>query len=553
MAKKDAPLVDVTIVDEEINPDEQENSGQNLDEKKRHRSKHLSILEGALVAISTGFSTNYISAFAIALGASNMMIALLASLPNLIAAVFQLGVQRVKSWFKSRRTYMIVFSILQAIMWLPMIYVPNLLHPGLWLLLFVTMASVFAMLIGPIWNSYMGDLVEEDGRGQFFGTRNMFTGLSAFIATLLAGWILHSVPQDHKLFGFMILFALAFLFRIIASYFTSKMVDIPDGNLSAKEPDVTEFIKEAEKTPLGKFTTFLMLFYIAVYLAAPFFAVYQLSILKFDYLTFTLLVAASAISSFLAMLFWGKYVDRIGSRNVLVFCGFLIPLVPLIWVFSTNPWVLVYVEAFSGIIWAGFNLSVSTYLFDITDRAERTRKVAVYTLFIQLSVFIGAMIGTLLLGMFDKSNPAAYKMIFLISAVLRLLFILIFFKSLRELRIVEIPVRGRVFNRFVSVTPRHGIMYEPSMENTHLAGNLARKDSKQVGEDVRKFAGTARGVKQKESSTKKLERSEDEQDAKSYLNRVSGKPSSAQSKNLSERNRTDTGTRNSAGINKKRL
>lgn len=509
MVKKEIPLVDVTIVDEEVNPDEQENSGQNLDEKKRHRSKHISILEGALNAISSGFSTNYISAFAIALGASNMMIALLASLPNLIAAVFQLGVQRVKLWFKSRRTFMIVFAILQAIMWLPLMYVPNLQHPGLWLLLFVTMSSVFAMMIGPIWNSYMGDLIEENERGQFFGTRNMFTGLFAFIATLLAGWILQSVPQEHKLFGFMILFALAFLFKLMNAYFLSKMVDIPDGEMSAKEPDVTEFIEEAEKTPLGKFTTFLMLFYVAVYLAAPFFAVYQLSILKFDYFTFTLLAAASAISSFLAMLFWGKYVDRIGSRNVLVFCGFFIPIVPLVWVFSTNPWVLVYVEAFSGIMWAGFNLSVSTYLFDITDRAERTRKVAVYTLFIQLAVFIGAMIGTLLLSMFDKTNPVAYKTVFLVSAVLRLLFILIFFKSLRELRIIEVPLRGRVFNRFVSVTPRHGITYEPSMENKRLAGDLASKNSKEVGEEVSKFAGDARRIKQKDSSIKPLERSED--------------------------------------------
>jgi MFS family permease len=308
------------------------------------------------------------------------------------------------------------------------------------------------------------------------------------------------------------------------AYFIGKLVDIPDGNLSQKEPDVGEFIEEAEKTPLGKFTTFLMLFYIAVYLAAPFFAVYQLSILKFDYLTFTLLAAASAISSFLAMLFWGKYVDRLGSRNVLVFCGFLIPLVPFFWIFTTNPWILVYIEAFSGIVWAGFNLSVSTYLFDITDRAERTRKVAVYTLFIQLAIFIGAMAGTFLLSLFDKTNPAAYKTVFLLSAILRLFFVILFFKSLRELRIIEIPLKGRVFNRFVSVTPRHGITYEPSMENRKLAGPLAREDSKQVSEDVRKFASTARGVKQKESAMKKLERSEDDQDTASYL-RKSGSTS----------------------------
>ncbi len=119
-----------------------------------------------------------------------------------------------------------------------------------------------------------------------------------------------------------------------------------------------------------------MLFNMSVMIASPFFAVYQLSILKFSYLTFTMLASVSAITSFVTMIFWGKYVDDIGSKNVLVTCGFLIPLVPLVWALTTNIWLLVAVEALSGIVWAGFNLSVSTYLFDATDRKNRTRELA---------------------------------------------------------------------------------------------------------------------------------------------------------------------------------
>jgi MFS family permease len=514
---KDKPLIDVTIEEEDKDPDSEANSGAQIDDKKRDRSKILSIIEGSLNSISMGFSENYISAFAIALGSSNFMIALLSSLPKLIAAIFQLGVLKIKSFFKSRRTFMVVFSLLQALMWLPMMFVPDLQHPSLWLLLFVTMAAVCSMLISPIWNSYMGDLVEENSRGQFFGKRNMFTGLFAFVATLLAGWILQSVPLKHALFGFMILFGLAFVTRVMATYFTSKMIDIPEETLDNKEPDVEEFVKEAQKTPLGIFTTFLVLFYIAVYLASPFFAVYELSILHFSYLTYTIVAAVSAISSFIAMLVWGKYVDKIGSRNILVICGFLIPIVPFVWSITSNLWVLLCIETFSGIVWAGFNLSVSTYLFDMTDKADRTRKIAVYTLFIQAAVFVGAMLGSLFLLGFDQSSAATYKTIFLLSAILRMVFIIIFFKKLHEMRIIEIPLKGRVYNRMVSVTPRHGIVYEPSIENKRNAGLLASESSKQVSEEVQDFAQHARGEKMHQSSMKRLEKEEDDADSAAFL------------------------------------
>ncbi len=44
---------------------------------------------------------------------------------------------------------------------------------------------------------------------------------------------------------------------------------------------------------------------------------------------FWLLAAVSAITSFLTMIYWGRYVDKIGSKNVLVTCGFIIPFVSL--------------------------------------------------------------------------------------------------------------------------------------------------------------------------------------------------------------------------------
>jgi MFS family permease len=492
---------------------------QPFDPKKRKHSKSMSILEGSMNSASVGFTSNFITPFALALGSSNTIIAMLSTLPSVIGAVVQLLATKVSGLFKSRKQHIVFFAVLQAVVWLPMLFAPQLHAPGGWLLLFVTLNAIFGMLIGPIWNSFMSDVVEEDERGRFFGLRNTFTGLTAFVSTFIAGWILNYYSPENVFIGFSILFVLSFVFRLLSAYFLAKMDDPPEGDLNKDFPDIPEFIMTAEKTPFGRFVIFLVLFNIAVAISSPFFGVYELSILKFDYLTFTLLECVAAICSFITMLFWGKYVDRIGSKNVLVTCGFLIPLVPFLWTLTTDPWRLVLVEIFSGTVWAGFNLSVSTYLFDATDRKNRAREIAEYTLLVQVASFLGAMLGSGLLGFFDRTNPNAYITIFILSAVLRLAVVLIFFKTLQEMRLVEIPVKDRVFKRFIAIKPHQGIDYQPAVENVKHAGRMAYHRPNQINEEMKEYAGRARGQRQ-ESAIKRMERQEDEQDFKEYQRKL---------------------------------
>lgn len=486
-----------------------------LSSNRRDRSKNLSILEGSLNSVTVGLTSNFVSAFAVALGVSNFVIGMVATLPSLVGAIVQLLVTIFRKMFATRKKHIVFFAVLQALMWLPLLYAPALHNPGPWLVLFITLNTVFGMLIGPVWNSWMGDIIEEDERGKFFGRRNMFTGITAFISTIFAGWILTALKVSYPLGAFGILFLLACVFRLMSAYYLNKMDDPSEGGLDDAAPNPIDFIINADKTSLGRFTIFLMFFNIAVYIAAPFFAVYQLSILGFSYFTFTLLACASAISSFVTMLMWGHYVDKLGSRNVLVACGFLIPFVPLFWGFTRSVPLLFMVEVFSGIAWAGFNLSVSTYLFDATERKNRTRELAEYTLMIQLAVFVGAMLGSTLLGMFDKTNPLGFKTVFFISAALRMLAIMFFFKSLKELRIIEVPVKDRLFKRFVSIRPHHGIVYEPSVENRRLAGATAMKSSKDISREMHEELNA-----KKPSKMKQLEMQEDAEDAKEYLKRL---------------------------------
>ena len=86
--------------------------------------------------------------------------------------------------------------------------------------------------------------------------------------------------------------------------------------------------------------------------------------LGFSYLQFTAVTAAELIASFLTMGLWGRMIDDNGTKNVLYISGLLTPLIPFFWLFSNNFYYLLIVEAFSGVAWAGFNLSSSNFIFD---------------------------------------------------------------------------------------------------------------------------------------------------------------------------------------------
>ncbi len=432
--------------------------------EESERNQRLNIAEGSFNALSVGLTASFIVPFALLLGASSTLIALLTTLPSFVGAFAQLWVQRVRDLFDTRRQHMFAFSFIQALTWLPLLFIHSLPHPQWWLLAIVTINATSGFLIGPVWNSFTADIVPERERGWFFGIRNTATGICAFVATVAAGMILNWLKPTNPLLGFAILFLLAFGFRLSGSLLFLRMGKPPEAVPSSGSPAPHELLLHAERTPFGRFTLFVTLFYVAVYLASPFFPMYQLSVLGWSYGRFTLFACISAITSFLTMFIWGKFVDRLGARVVLLTAGLTIPLVPLLWATTTDLRVLAFAEVLSGASWAAFGLSVSTYLFDATDRSTRTRRVAEYTLLIQLASFVGAILGGLVLGAYAKTAQA-YLNVFFLSAALRFIVVIAFIGVVAEQRLVEVPIKGRLYRRFVAIRPSHGVEYETAMEN----------------------------------------------------------------------------------------
>jgi len=436
-------------------------------------SLKYSISSGSSFAAMEGFGS-FIGAFAVALNATATMLGLISSLPDLIGSFFQLSSVKIAEVVRNRKLLIVAVAFIQALLWIPLLLIPFIFKTNstLVLLLLVTAIASCSLFINPISISLMGDLVPCEERGKYFGKRSRYTNISLFTATFVGGMLLNYISLGNKLIDFSVLFGMAFLFRLISVYYFSRMYD-PGSIPEKKEDDFTffQFFKRIRKNNYGRFVLYMFFFRFAVNIVAPFFTLYMLKDLHFDYLHFTLVALAPVLAAFFSLNYWGRMCDNIGSKNVLLITGFLIPLSPLLWLLSPNFYYLVVIEFLAGFAWAGFNLSSSNFVYDATSSPKRIKCVSYLNLLNNSGLFIGATVGGLLLkyghlGFFNSNILISNNILILcaISGILRLVISLIFLPTLREARLVELFGSNQPFDkRIITIHPRPKMtqMYEP--------------------------------------------------------------------------------------------
>jgi MFS family permease len=176
------------------------------------------------------------------------------------------------------------------------------------------------------------------------------------------------------------------------------------------------------------------LIFFATNIAGPFFAVYMLRDLKFNYVTYMLIIAFNAIANLVSLTFWGRRADRAGNIKVIRVTSLLLPFVPLVWLGSSNVYYLMGAEILSGFAWSGFNLSIVNFVYDASEPENRTKYIALFNSIVLVAGCLGALTG----GYLAPHLPAVlgYQMrtLFTISGVLRGLVVVCFLRLISEVR-----------------------------------------------------------------------------------------------------------------------
>jgi MFS family permease len=445
---------------------------QKIDDKHIRTGLKYAISDGILWAIMFGFAENFLVPFALVFSASAFQVSLIQGSAQLGVGIAQLLGARFIIKFRQRKKMTIFTSRIQALSWI-MVFFITLWLKSPWVILIFYFTGLFvANFSGPGWLSWMNDLVPQKYRGEYWGLRNKAIGFTQFAAIAMGGVLLYFARKvDRELLAFGFLFCCAFAARFANFIPLGKQYEPPMLiNDSGSQYKFQIFLGKLFTTNFGRFALFSVLMTFAINFMAPLIPVYVLKTLQFNYLQFTIITMMPIVASFIFFTYWGRLADIYGNYRILLVTSVAIPLIALLWSFLTHFPSLILLQAFSGFVFAGFNLSTINFIFDAVRRENISKIGAFFNTLNTSCIFLGALAGGLtvkFLGKVDVSRFLSlntFTAVFLISALIRLIIVLFFIRRFKEVRKVESapPLHhfyiykpaANIFNRFQLIGER---------------------------------------------------------------------------------------------------
>jgi len=418
---------------------------ETAEEKKRHDARRRSIEEGIFATARFSFGDRYIAPFAIAINSSNAIVAMLSSVGGLLGPLTQLFSSRLIEKH-SRKKIVLTSVFFEALTWLPLIVIAILFYKEvitnilpLFLLLSFALFIVLANIGGPAWFSWMGDIVDKEYRGRWFSKRNLIHGFFSVILALGAAFFLDYFKKNNwTIFGFIILFSLAFIARLL-SWKTIREQYEPKIKLEKEHYfSFWEFLSKAPTNNFGKFTIFRAFFSFACAISGPLLVVYLLRQIQFSYTMYMIIILAGTVFSLMIMELWGKFADKYGNYEILFLTSILIPMIPILWILSPNPYYLIIIPSIiGGISWAGFNLASINFIYDNVTPQKRGLAVAYYNMLNGIGIFLGAGLGAILIQFLTISIIKPLFLIFIIGGIARIAVVVFWIPKIKETRKIK--------------------------------------------------------------------------------------------------------------------
>ncbi len=344
---------------------------------------------GSIYAASTGGM--FLIGYALRLGASNVQIGLMSTIPMLCVLV-QLCSSALVERGISRRRLTIAASLLNVAGWAFIVFIPYMAKGApAWvrvgaLITVLTLVTLFGQIAGNARGSWLGDLVPADFRGTFFGRLTMYGGLIGILFALGEGTFLDLV-KGLGVGAFSILFLFGMLFGFLNTALFVPQPDLP----TTRHASAGNFLALVRETFANGALVALMIyvmFWSMQGVAGPFYTTYLLRDLHMPFLGIGALNAATMVTLLAFSPFWGRMVNRYGCRPVLIACTAVIVPLPLVWLGLTTPMavycVIIPLNLLVGFFVAGISVGINTLVYNITPSAGRSVQLAVYSIVVVL-------------------------------------------------------------------------------------------------------------------------------------------------------------------------
>jgi len=366
---------------------------------------------------------------------------LLAALPYL-GALAQFPGSFLIERYGRRKAVFLGFGIAQRLVWGLIALIPWALPDRAWpaaLLILVTLSAASGHLASPAFVSWMADLVPYRLRGRYFSRRSQLGQAVGIVVTLVIGYLLDRAQLVDR----------ATLLRTISIAFAAGAVVgavdyvcfVPVPAREHRSPDRRLSLAAVLRQPLAnrsfrRFLGFNATLTFGIGYIGQFIWLYLLDVVGMDNMQANLmLVVVPGVVTMTCYPLWGRLVDRLGRRPVLIIACLLIVHGALAWIFvrKDNWWLgylaaLLATAAWPGIEVASFNLILGMIRSKGDERSRGSSYVAINSLVVagagMLSGLFGGAVahwlGNAWRGTFLGWPLTYHGVLFLISGGLRL-------------------------------------------------------------------------------------------------------------------------------------
>jgi len=387
--------------------------------------------DGIFAEVITALTTSTVlAAWALHLGGNPFLIGLLGAIPFL-SQIVHLPAAWITSRWGYRRVALFSITASRQVYWalVPLPFLP--VSPGTQQVL-LTMVALANGILGVIgnnsWVAWMSDLVPRRLRGRYFGQRNAMSIIGGTVATFIAALILDWARRAHHVdWALSSLAALACLAGFVTTWCLTHQ-HAPHHARSPAPVSLRAMFRPFFDPAARPLLVYMMGWNAAVALGAVFIPVHMIAHLKMNFLLIAVHGAASAFFRVSTSSLWGRALDRLGARPILVFCSFGLASIPLIWLFPTESflWPVVLDASLGGVLWAGHAIAVFSLPLTLAPKQGRPYYLAAFTAsggvcYAFSAIGGGAIAAALPEGMTLFSHPLVnLHVLFMASGVARL-------------------------------------------------------------------------------------------------------------------------------------
>jgi len=408
--------------------------------KLKLHARRLSIKDGIFYSARSSFGDQYISPFAIMIGSSNSLVAIINSIFN-IGLISQLFGGKLVGKY-SRKSILTKSLLGESLGWLIILLSAIFYLKGMfvvelpYIVIFALSIALLSVGIGhPAWFSWIGDVVDDKFRGRWFSKRTTVISFSIIIfATLSASILNYAKSIGYEKIGFIALFSIAFIARFSTIWVIKRQYEPKIKKGKKSKYKLKDFIKEFNKTNFGKFVAFRTALGFVVGITSSLYSIYLLRNLGFDYVSYMVIMLSGTFFSIITLNMWGKISDKYGSYRVIAISTLLAPLTPLLWTLSTSKIYLFFVPALlGGVSWGGFIMASGTFIYDNVEKEKRASAISYFNLFVGVSAILGGFLSAYLLKIINFSFASPIIILFITGAILRMIVIGLWVPKLYEI------------------------------------------------------------------------------------------------------------------------